>query len=128
DDTFLERLQTEFGYRLGVLQQAGVRQSYTLRLCLAKEQVRAGIVLMGNAAHFLHPVAGQGYNLALRDGLRLAEVLQSAGGGNLGDLALLQEYERLQTSDQRDTVRLSDGFNELFRADEWRWILLRNLG
>lgn len=125
---FLSRLQGEFGYRLGRLQQVGVRQGYALRLCLAREQVRTGIVLMGNAAHFLHPVAGQGYNLALRDGLRLAEVLKNAGRRNLGDLNLLQEYERQQAGDQRDTVRLSDGFNELFRADELRWILLRNLG
>jgi 2-octaprenyl-6-methoxyphenol hydroxylase len=128
DQEFLRRLQNEFGYRLGRLQQVGVRQSYVLRLCLAREQVRSGVVLMGNAAHFLHPVAGQGYNLALRDGLRLAEVLQSAGQGSLGDLVLLQEYERRQASDQRNTVRLSDGFNELFRAHEPHWILLRNLG
>ena len=128
DREFLHRLQNEFGYRLGRVQQVGVRQAYALRLCLAREQVRSGVVLMGNAAHFLHPVAGQGYNLALRDGLRLAEVLQSAGQGSLGDLALLQEYERRQASDQRNTVRLSDGFNELFRAHEARWILLRNLG
>ncbi|MCR6652885.1 MAG: 2-octaprenyl-6-methoxyphenyl hydroxylase [Cellvibrionaceae bacterium] len=128
DQTFLHHLQSEFGYRLGRLQQVGVRQSYPLRLCLAREQVRSGVVLMGNAAHFLHPVAGQGYNLALRDGLRLAEVLQSAGAGGLGDLALLQEYERRQAGDQRNTVRLSDGFNELFRAHEPHWILLRNLG
>lgn len=127
DAEFLVHLQKEFGYRLGRLQQVGERQSYALRLCLAKEQVRSGIVLMGNAAHFLHPVAGQGYNLALRDGLRLAEVLQGATGG-LGELELLQKYERLQEGDQRNTVRLSDGFNELFRAHEGHWILLRNLG
>lgn len=127
DAEFLARLQKEFGYRLGRLQQVGERQSYALRLCLAKEQVRSGIVLMGNAAHFLHPVAGQGYNLALRDGLRLAEVLQGATGG-LGELELLQRYERLQAGDQRNTVRLSDGFNELFRAHEAHWILLRNMG
>lgn len=127
DAEFLARLQKEFGYRLGRLQQVGERQSYALRLCLAKEQVRSGIVLMGNAAHFLHPVAGQGYNLALRDGLRLAEVLQGATGG-LGELELLQQYERLQAGDQRNTVRVSDGFNELFRAHEAHWILLRNMG
>lgn len=127
DAEFITRLQSEFGYRLGRLQQVGERQSYALRLCLAREQVRTGVVLMGNAAHFLHPVAGQGYNLALRDGLRLAEVLQRATG-NLGDLELLQEYERRQAPDQRNTVRLSDGFNELFRAHEPHWILLRNLG
>lgn len=128
DGDFLTRLQREFGYRVGRLQQVGERQGYALRLCLAREQVRSRVVLMGNAAHFLHPVAGQGYNLALRDGLRLAEVLQTAGAGDLGDLLLLQEYERRQALDQRNTVRLSDGFNELFRAHQPHWILLRNLG
>lgn len=127
DDVFLAHLQSEFGYRVGHLQQVGVRQSYGLRLCLAQEQVRSGIVLMGNAAHFLHPVAGQGYNLALRDGVRLAEVLQDAKG-NLGDLQVLQEYERRQRPDQRNTVRLSDGFNEMFSTPEPHWALLRNLG
>lgn len=127
DTEFLAHLQREFGYRLGRLQQVGERQSYGLRLCLAREQVRSGVVLMGNAAHFLHPVAGQGYNLALRDGLRLAEVLQEATG-RLGELDVLQEYERRQAEDQRATVRLSDGFNELFRSHQPHWILLRNLG
>ena len=128
DQAFLTRLQQEFGYRLGRLQQVGVRQSYALQLRLAREQVRSGLVLMGNAAHFLHPVAGQGYNLALRDGLRLAEVLRTAGDGNLGDLGLLQRYEQQQAPDQRNTVRLSDGFNELFRSGDYSSILLRNLG
>ena len=128
DAEFLARLQQEFGFRLGRLLQPGVRQSYALQLRLAREQVRSNLVLMGNAAHFLHPVAGQGYNLALRDGLRLAEVLRTAGRGNLGDLALLQTYERMQRPDLTNTVRLSDGFNELFRAGDYTAIILRNLG
>jgi 2-polyprenyl-6-methoxyphenol 4-hydroxylase len=125
---FLSHLQQAFGYRLGRMQQVGVRQSYALQLRLAQEQVRSGLVLMGNAAHFLHPVAGQGYNLALRDALHLAEVLRTAGESNLGDLALLQKYERLQAADQRATVFLSDSFNELFRSDDPGAVLLRNLG
>lgn len=128
DAEFLARLQHVFGYRLGRMQYVGVRQSYALQLRLARELVRSNLVLMGNAAHFLHPVAGQGYNLALRDGLHLAEVLRAAGDTDLGDLTLLQEYERRQAEDQRATVFLSDSFNELFRADALGAVLLRNLG
>lgn len=128
DAEFLAQLQHVFGYRLGRMQHVGVRQSYALQLRLARELVRSNLVLMGNAAHFLHPVAGQGYNLALRDGLHLAEVLRTAGDADLGDLALLQEYERRQAEDQRATVFLSDSFNELFRADALGAVLLRNLG
>jgi len=128
DMEFLSHLQQVFGYRLGRMQQVGLRQSYALQLRLAREQVRSGLVLMGNAAHFLHPVAGQGYNLALRDGLHLAEVLRTSGRANLGDLGLLQKYEHLQAADQRATVFLSDTFNELFRSDDRGAVLLRNLG
>jgi 2-polyprenyl-6-methoxyphenol 4-hydroxylase len=128
DAEFLTHLQQVFGYRLGRLCQVGVRQSYALQLRLAREQVRSGLVLMGNAAHFLHPVAGQGYNLALRDGLHLAEVLRGAGDTNLGDLALLQKYAHQQAADQRATVLLSDSFNELFRSHGRSALLLRTLG
>jgi 2-polyprenyl-6-methoxyphenol 4-hydroxylase len=125
---FLAHLQRIFGYRLGRLRQIGARQSYALQLRLAREQVRSRVVLMGNAAHFLHPVAGQGYNLALRDALHLAEVLRGAGANDLGDLMLLQKYERQQAADQRATVFLSDGFNELFCSDSRGALLLRTLG
>ena len=67
DEEFLEVLQDRFGYRLGRLQQVGQRNAYPLSLVKSAEQVRQGVVVMGNAAHALHPVAGQGYNLALRD-------------------------------------------------------------
>lgn len=125
---FLQHLQQVFGYRLGQLRQVGARQSYPLQLRLAREQVRSRVVLMGNAAHFLHPVAGQGYNLALRDGLHLAEVLRGAGRGDLGALGLLQKYEHQQAADQRATVFLSDGFNELFGSGSRGAVLLRTLG
>jgi ubiquinone biosynthesis UbiH/UbiF/VisC/COQ6 family hydroxylase len=94
DEQLLAQLQTAFGYRLGRFEAIGQRQFYPLRLVVAKEQVRSHLVLQGNAAHFLHPVAGQGFNLALRDGLRLAQVLSegAASGEALGELAQLQRY------------------------------------
>lgn len=125
DNAVLTRLQSAFGHRLGRFEAIGERQFYPLRLVVAKEQVRSHLVLQGNAAHFLHPVAGQGFNLALRDGLRLAEVLSegAAAGERLGELAQLQRYAKAADSDQTRTIALSHGFNRVFsrRETSWRW-------
>lgn len=116
DDSFLQALQRRFGYRLGRLQQVGERHSYPLSLVQSGEQVRQGIVVMGNAAHALHPVAGQGYNLALRDVAELSSVLTAAAanGTALGDIASLQAYEARQKPDQQRTIELSDRLPSLF--------------
>ena len=79
-EEFLRHLQLRFGYRLGRLVQVGERHSYPLVLIQSTEQVRQGVVVMGNAAHSLHPVAGQGYNLALRDVAELSNVLAEGIG------------------------------------------------
>lgn len=125
DTEILARLQTTFGYRLGRFTSIGRRSLYPLRLVVAQEQVRSGVVLMGNAAHFLHPVAGQGFNLALRDAVRLAETLVAGQkrGQALGDLALLETYLQGQVKDQWRTIFLSDSFNRVFTqtAQVWRW-------
>lgn len=124
---FLLTLQRQFGYRLGRFRAVSKRSSYPLCLSVAREQVRSRVVLLGNAAHFLHPVAGQGYNLALRDVLRLAEVLQSLPPEQLGDLRALQRYQQLQQDDQMRTIKLSDGFNRVFGSDRLGVVGLRNL-
>ncbi|MEP5568218.1 MAG: 2-octaprenyl-6-methoxyphenyl hydroxylase [Halioglobus sp.] len=116
EEDFLEALQKRFGYRLGRLQQVGERHGYPLSLVKSGEQVRQGVVVMGNAAHALHPVAGQGYNLALRDVAELAQVLSAAqkGGENYGDLQVLQRYEERQQDDQQRTIEFSDRLPSLF--------------
>ncbi len=128
DDEVLQQLQTTFGYRQGRFIRLGERHLYALSLRWAQEQVRSGIVLMGNAAHFLHPVAGQGFNLSLRDCTRLTEILAGAGCRNLGDLDILLAYQRAQESDQNRTVWLSHTFNRLFQSADSRFGLLRSLG
>ena len=107
ESVFLAELQDAFGYRLGALQQVGARHLYPLTLIEAEEQVRSGLVVLGNAAHSLHPIAGQGYNLSLRDVDALSAALLRSEAP-LGDLALLQEYARRQRFDQRLTVGFSD--------------------
>lgn len=113
---FLQTLQQRFGYRLGRLLQVGERHEYPLSLVQSSEQVRQGIVVMGNAAHALHPVAGQGFNLALRDVAELGRVLAQGVVEGLppGDLALLQRYQRRQQSDQQRTIKFSDRVPALF--------------
>ncbi|MFT5082307.1 MAG: 2-octaprenyl-6-methoxyphenol hydroxylase [Lentisphaeria bacterium] len=130
DTEFLAQLQGAFGYRLGIFKRVGVRNHYPLKLMLAKEQVRSGIVLMGNAAHFLHPVAGQGFNLALRDCAQLVAVLVQAhnAGAALGDIHWLQHYVELQENDQWLTTSISHNFNRVFSSRRPALQLVRNLG
>ncbi len=124
---FLGELQEAFGYRLGALQQVGARHLYPLTLIEAEEQVRSGLVVLGNAAHSLHPIAGQGYNLSLRDVDALSVALLRSDAA-LGDLAVLQEYARRQRFDQRVTVGFSDQVTRLF-GDSGRLVAAgRNLG
>ncbi|GAB3285085.1 2-octaprenyl-6-methoxyphenyl hydroxylase [Parahaliea aestuarii] len=111
---FITALQEAFGYRLGRFLRAGERHSYPLALRRSNEQVRQGIVVMGNAAHTLHPVAGQGFNLALRDVARLVQTLASAPEQRFGDLDLLQLYQRAQRADQWRTIGASDLLPALF--------------
>ena len=115
-EEFLQTLQQRFGYRLGRLLQVGQRHEYPLSLVQSSEQVRQGVVVMGNAAHALHPVAGQGFNLALRDVAELGRVLAQgvAEGLPLGDLALLQRYQRRQQPDQQRSIAFSDRVPALF--------------
>lgn len=127
DASFLAELQEAFGYRLGALRQVGVRHLYPLALSEAQEQVRPHLVLLGNAAHTLHPIAGQGYNLSLRDTWALAELLLESTAP-LGDFATLQRYQRSQQLDQQLTVGFSDRVTKLFSNDTPLLAAGRNLG
>lgn len=130
DKLFLNKLQQRFGYRLGRLERVGQRQIYPLQLVVAEEQVRSSLVLMGNAAHFLHPLAGQGFNLALRDCAKLTQILQQARGSGqaLGKLSVLQAYEHAQIKDQEVTILLSHNFNRLFSNSKPLAMAGRNVG
>jgi 2-octaprenyl-6-methoxyphenol hydroxylase len=127
DREFLAELQQAFGYRLGALRQVGARHVYPLALVEASEQVRPHLVILGNAAHSLHPVAGQGFNLSLRDAQALAETLL-AGGEQPGNFAGLQRYLARQSQDQALTVGFSDRVTRLFSRDESLLVAGRTLG
>ena len=124
---FLAALQQAFGYRLGALTQVGARHLYPLSLVEASEQARPNLVLLGNAAHSLHPIAGQGFNLSLRDVLTLAEALL-ANPQPPGDFTVLQDYLRRQRLDQDLTVGFSDQVTRLFSTSQPLLAAGRNLG
>ena len=130
DAEFVAELQKAFGYRLGKIQRIGQRQSYPLALTLADEVVRNHIVLMGNSAHSLHPVAGQGFNLSLRDVAALVERIANAINQqqDIGSLALLQDYAEAQIKDQNLTIGFSHKLIELFSQQVLPVQLGRNLG
>jgi 2-octaprenyl-6-methoxyphenol hydroxylase len=127
DRSFLSELQSVFGYRLGTLQQVGARHVYPLNLIEAEEQVRSHLVVLGNAAHSLHPIAGQGFNLSLRDAHALAQTLLSSDTLP-GDLATLQLYREQQRLDQQLTVGFSDQVTRLFGSNQSLIATGRNLG
>jgi len=124
---FLRELQGVFGYRLGTLQQVGARHLYPLTLVEAEEQIRSNLVVLGNAAHALHPIAGQGFNLSLRDVQSLADALL-ASQAPLGDFATLQRYRERQRLDQDLTVGFSDKVTRLFGSSQPLVAAGRNLG
>lgn len=130
EQAFLDALQQRFGPRQGRFTRVGERNSYDLRLTTADEQVRQQLVLIGNAAHSLHPVAGQGFNLALRDVVRLAQILAAAtaAGAAPGELTVLQRYLAEQTQDQRKTIFFSDRITALFEHPNRVAGALRRLG
>ncbi|MCV4272407.1 2-octaprenyl-6-methoxyphenyl hydroxylase [Pseudomonas capsici] len=127
DRSFLSELQNVFGYRLGTLRQVGTRHVYPLSLVEAEEQVRSHLVVLGNAAHSLHPIAGQGFNLSLRDADALAEALLESDKSP-GDLATLLAYRERQRLDQQLTVGFSDKVTRLFGSTQPVITAGRNLG
>jgi 2-octaprenyl-6-methoxyphenol hydroxylase len=110
------RLQARFGWRLGRFTHIGECSHYPLTLQTVDESVRPGVVLVGNAAHTLHPVAGQGFNLALRGLMALVEQIQLAAseGQPLGSLAVLKRYQARHRHDWKQTVQFSDSLIGIF--------------
>jgi 2-octaprenyl-6-methoxyphenol hydroxylase len=110
-------LQTAFGFRLGRLLRVGARQSYELALSRSKQHSAPRLAIVGNAAQAMHPIAGQGFNLGLRDAVSLAEVIadaRAAGSTEVGDDAQLRAYAEWREEDQRRIVAFTDGLVRLF--------------
>jgi 2-octaprenyl-6-methoxyphenol hydroxylase len=119
DERFLQLVQEAFGFRLGRLRRIGQRSCYPLALTKADALIAERAVMIGNAAHGLHPVAGQGFNLGLRDVATLAELLVDAQRTNgaefdAGSAELLDIYLAWRGDDQRKVVAFTDGLIRFF--------------
>ena len=129
-EELLPLLQERFGYKLGKILEIGETFVYPLSLSIAKEQVRPGLALLGNVAHTLHPVAGQGLNLALRDARVLVDVLISAKKRSLGlgEMNILLEYVAHQEADQATTTQFTHNITKLFSSNNEAKVWLRKFG
>jgi 2-octaprenyl-6-methoxyphenol hydroxylase len=115
-DAYRDLLRERFGDRLGGFTRIGARAHYPLALTRATSQVVGRAVVVGNAAHALHPVAAQGFNLSLRDVAALADVIADAlaAGADAGDAVALAHYAGWRAGDQRRMSLLSDGLARVF--------------
>ena len=129
DSEFLTQLQARFGDRLGKFKRVGERVCYPLALTTSEEQVRRRLVVVGNAAHSLHPVAGQGFNLSLRDLDCLAKCLaDQPKQADVGELEPLLSYQKQRETDQRNTLIFTDNLTKLFGLSSSTVALGRNSG
>jgi 2-octaprenyl-6-methoxyphenol hydroxylase len=130
DDVFLTRLGERFGRRLGKFVKVGVRSSYRLALTRALAQVGPRVALIGNAAHTLHPVAGQGFNLGIRDVAALSHLLIDARsqGRDVGDEDLLKAYAAWRRADHATVIRFTDVLARVFANRFGPVVAARNVG
>jgi 2-octaprenyl-6-methoxyphenol hydroxylase len=131
DQQFLAEVQQRFGFRLGRMLKVGRRVSYPLSLTRATRTSSGRCVIIGNAAQSLHPVAGMGFNLGLRDVASLAELIaESAGqeGHDPGSPALLSAYDAWRAADRGGVIAFTDGLIRMFASPLGSVRRLRNLG
>jgi 2-octaprenyl-6-methoxyphenol hydroxylase len=133
DGEFTDRLQETFGYRLGRFSKVGKRAAYPLALTKANGVTAKRSVVVGNAAHGLHPVAAQGFNLGMRDVAALCDCIAGArddqgGTFDCGSAAILENYAHWRRSDQNKLVRFTDGIVRLFGDQRPPLPVLRDLG
>jgi len=127
---FNAEIARRFGNHLGATEAAGPRWSYPLKFHLARGYVKPRFALAGDAAHGIHPIAGQGLNLGLKDAAALADVLLDAArlGLDIGALDTLKKYERWRRFDSLAMAVATDGLNRLFSNDIAPLRALRDVG
>lgn len=130
EDEFDAEMRTRFGSHLGAAKVVGPRWSYPLKFHLARAYVRPRFALAGDAAHGIHPIAGQGLNLGLKDAAALAETVLDAArlGLDFGQLDALQRYERWRRFDSFTLAAATDALTRLFSNDIAPVRIVRDLG
>ncbi|NNH37137.1 2-octaprenyl-6-methoxyphenyl hydroxylase [Acinetobacter terrae] len=130
DQHFLDALQETYGDRAGKFQKTGRRFSFPLSQVLAEKQAAGRVVLMGNAAHTIHPVAGQGFNLCMRDAYVLVRSLkeQLSKSVDIGEPSMLLAYEQARLTDQQRVIKFCDTVVRGFSNQNPVLKLIRNTG
>lgn len=127
DKEFLAHLQKIFGYKAGRFEAIGNRQSYPLKQLQVNTHYRGRVGLIGNSAHSLHPVAGQGFNLSLRDIAELACIIGETPPEQLNE-TVFERYIHSRESDHHTMLKLTDGLVKIFSTQNILWSLPRNVG
>jgi len=127
---FLAALQECFGFKLGEFSLTAPRRAFPLSLIRAGQMLAERTVIIGNAAHQLHPVAGQGFNLGLRDVVQLAEMLaeQHQNGKDIGAFEFLQTFAKVRQQDHDRTIAFTDNVVRIFSNDWLALAAVRNIG
>jgi 2-octaprenyl-6-methoxyphenol hydroxylase len=130
DEIFLEELRRRVGDNLGQIKVSGPRAAFPLSLMIARTFARRRIALVGDAAHVIHPLAGLGFNLGLRDIAALAEVVAEDArlGLDIGGEATMEKYQQRRRVDTMMTAVATDGLNRLFSNDIYALRQFRDLG
>ena len=130
DDAFDSEIARRFGRHLGPTKAEGPRWSYPLKFHLARGYVTPRFALAGDSAHGIHPIAGQGFNLGLKDAAALSEIVLDAArlGLDIGSLDTLKKYERWRRFDSLIMSFAMDGLNRLFSNDSAPLRALRDVG
>ncbi|MEH2920598.1 2-octaprenyl-6-methoxyphenyl hydroxylase [Samsonia erythrinae] len=130
ESAFRQQLQRAFGWRLGRFTHIGERHRYPLRLLTASQHISHRLALVGNAAQTLHPIAGQGFNLGIRDVMSLAETVVDAAKNqqDIGQYRVLSRYQQRRAPDQNATIAITDGLVSLFANRYTALAVGRNLG
>lgn len=125
---FLAQLQSHFGDRAGTFLDVGERSSFALSLRFARNRVQSRVVLLGNSAQALHPIAGQGFNLGLRDAWELADAVLHAPGADPGNAWVLSRFQRQRVSDRLAGVAFTDALARLFSSDFAPLVAIAGIG
>ena len=119
DACFLDYLEQRFGFRCGGFIKTSKRHAYPLALMQTNEHYRSRAVIIGNAAHTVHPIAGQGFNLGIRDVSALADVIANAcqNDQDIGGISVLEKYMALRQADQKNVALITDSLAKIFSND-----------
>ncbi len=135
DDEFKVQLELTFGSWLGAITQVGKRETYPLVLLRSQQQTYHRMALIGNASHTIHPIAGQGFNLGLRDVQLMASLLEKClqadslyTSNDIGSFSLLNDYAQQRKKDQKQVIELTDSLVTLFANDLPPLVAGRNIG